>query len=169
MIYSDLDSLQRDKSQGGLYDMFITTFINNIKVEVFGYVIKKEEEMRPDLVCTSIYKKIDHVSFLCNLNNVKNPLSVKMGDIWLYVNENQIPTFTPSTATTDAVRQQLINKNKGAKVDPKRASEPTKPDTLPPTIKKETSPNVVVDDQLEVIILGSASASQRPKPNPAGQ
>ena len=163
MEYSDLNSLKRDSEQNGLYDLFTTTFVNNIKVEVFGHVVSKEEEMRPDLISKAIYKRMDHVSFLCDLNNVKNPLSVKAGDIWLYVNEDQITLFKPTEAVKDNVRQELINKNKGAKKDPKRDTTPKK-EPLPPTIKKETTPNVTVDDQKAEIILGAVSASERPKP-----
>jgi len=163
MEYKDLNTLKRDSDQGGLYDMFTTTFVNNILIEVYGHVVTREEEMRPDLISKTIYKNMDHVSFLCNLNNVKNPLSVKSGDIWLYVNEDQITLFNPTQATKDNIRQELVNKNKGAKVDPKR-KDGTKKESLPPTIKKETTPNVTINEQKAEIILGKSSASERPKP-----
>lgn len=163
MIYSDLNDLQRDSKQQGLYDMFTTTFINNTAIEVFGHVVTKEEEMRPDLICNTIYKRIDFVSFLCDLNNVKNPLSVKTGDIWLYVNEKEVALFKPNSETKDNIRQELINKNKGAKKDPNR-SDKSIPDQLPPTIKKNTTPNITIDDAKSEVILGNFSASERPKP-----
>jgi hypothetical protein len=125
--------------------------------------VTKEEEMRVDLISKFIYKKMGYESFLCNLNNVKNPLSVKAGDIWLYVNEDKIPFFNPTPEVKDNLRQELINKNKVAKKDPKRDNTPKK-DPLPPTIKKETSPNVTINEEKDVIILGKSSASERPKP-----
>lgn len=168
MTYKDLEKLPRDSEQSGLFDMFTSVFFNNITIEVFGYVIRKEDEMRIDKVCQKIYGNMDNVSFLCNLNNIKNPLSVKSGSIILYVNENLIQNFNPPAETVDQVRLQLLNNNKAKKTDQKRKEiNIPQQDPLPTTIKKQTKPNIIVDDQKEEIILGPQSASERPVSKPS--
>lgn len=165
MIYKDTDILKRNSNQSGLYDLFTTTFINNINVEVFGYVVAKEEEMRIDKISEKIYGKIEFSSFLCNINFIKNPLSIKTGDILLYVTEKDIDKFTPTPEITDTIRQDLLGNNKINKIDKARKDTivPQK-DALPPTIKKETKPNIIIDNVKEEVILGPASANERPAP-----
>lgn len=156
MEIEELNNLPRDPNQGGLYDIFVTTFVDNISVRIFGWLVPKECEMRIDLVCNSLYKNTKHVGILMALNNIQNPLSIKEGDIILYVNEKDIDKFKQGKINSDKVRTDLVNANKGNKKDPARIEfqkNKKQNDALPPTIKKNSSPNVIVNPNTQEIIL----------------
>ena len=116
------------------------------------YIVSEFEEMRMDIICDSIYKKTDYVDFLCNLNNIFNPLSVKSGDEILYVDENLIPQFRPERSENDDIRKQISNKRKQSKVDPVRTKfKEDKVDSLPPTItKKDYNPVKYKDGKISI-------------------
>lgn len=156
MEIDDLKNLQRDPDQGGMYDVFATTFVDNASVKIFGYVVTQECEMRIDLICREIYNNIKHTGFLLSINNILNPLSISEGTIMLYVNEKDIDKFKQGKINSDKVRQDLVNANKGNKKDPARIEfqkNKKQNDALPPTIKKDSSPNVIVNTNTQEIIL----------------
>jgi hypothetical protein len=166
MLFKDLENLIKETGGEGLYDLFIQTFKNNLDIPLKGYIVQREDEMRIDKISTTLYGSSNNASFLLNLNNIKNPLTIKQGEILLYVDVGQVRLFEPDKPVDDAVRKDLINNNKAAKKDANRKEylDTNQADALPVTIKKSSIPNVTVDDQKAEIILGSASASERPTP-----
>jgi len=108
MDIEELNNLPRDPNQGGLYDIFVTTFVDNISVKIYGWVVPKECEMRIDLVSNSFYKNTKHAGVILALNNIQNPLSIKEGDIILYVNEKDIDKFKQGKINSDTIRTNLV-------------------------------------------------------------
>jgi len=98
MDFKTLQFLERDKDQNGLYNLFATTFVMNRNVQVFGYPVQKGEDMRIDLIINSIYKNDKHANFILDINNIVNPVTIKAGDLLLYVNEEDIVKYRPNPA-----------------------------------------------------------------------
>ena len=156
MNIEELNVLPRDPNQGGLYDIFVTTFVDNLYVKIFGFLVTKECEMRIDLVSNLLYKDTKYVGVLMALNNIQNPFSIKEGDIILYANEKDLDKFKQGKINSDTIRTNLVNANKGTKKDPARIEfqkNKKQNDSLPPTIKKDSSPNVIVNPNTQEITL----------------
>lgn len=158
--FNSIDNLERDRDQSGLYDLFVTTFIENKTVLVYGYKVQRGEEMRIDKICNSIYKKTDYLSFLLSLNNIMNPLTIKAGDLIIYVKEEDIAKFTAFTGDNTKLRERVLNKvisDKKQKIDKSRKDYIQKRksvDPLPPNIKQNsTSPMTITENGLIKIII----------------
>lgn len=167
--FKDLESLERDRDQSGLYDLFVTSYVENKKVIVYAYKVQRGEEMRMDKICMSIYKNINHMSFLLQLNNIINPLTIKAGDLILYVNEEDTTKFKPSPEESNKLRDRVLNKaisDKKQKIDKSRKDYLQKRksiDPLPPNVKQSpTSPLTVTEDGVIKIIVDK-EVSQRSK------
>tara|TARA_R110000772_G_scaffold2410_1_gene8293 strand:+ start:18162 stop:18647 length:486 start_codon:yes stop_codon:yes gene_type:complete len=101
------------------------------------YYVTEFEEMRLDLISNLLYGDVDHVDFLCSINNIKNPLSIKRGDAIAYVSSDDVSQFKVQNADKDDVRRKISNIRKRTKVDPNRTNYlNSKSFSLPPTITK---------------------------------
>jgi len=158
--FKELDDLERDRNQSGLYDLFTTTFVDNKKILVYGYKVQRGEEMRIDNICQRLYNNIEHLSFLLQINNIQNPLTIKAGDLLFYVREDDIPAFKADPEDASKFRDRVINK---AVSDKKQQIDETRKDyvntrkavdALPPNIKQTAdSPVQVSTDGVLNIIL----------------
>jgi len=167
--FKEIESLERDRNLSGLYDFFVTTFIDNKKVIVYGYKVQRGEEMRMDKICQSIYKNQNHLSFLMNLNNIINPLTIKVGDLILYVNEEDIIKFKASPEESNKLRDRVLNKvisDKQQQIDKSRKEYVQKRsavDALPPNIKPSANSPMTISSDGVIKIIIDKDQSQRPK------
>lgn len=139
MRLEQLDNILSRDNPTDLYDLtkinFTLSSLSNINVG--SYIVPEYEEMRMDLICTSIYGDTNHVDFLCSLNNIKNPLSVKRGNVLIYVEKDQISLFKLTDVNNDEVRKIISNKRKRTKVDPNRTKYLNeKSHSLPPNMTR---------------------------------
>jgi len=157
--FSSIDKLERDREQGGLYDLYVTYFTNNKRIIVYGYKVQRGESMRIDNICNKIYKNLNHLTFLMDLNNILNPLTIKDGDLIFYVNEDDIPSFKAPAEEGAKIRDKVINKaisDKKQQIDKARQDYVKKRkqvDALPPNIKQTSSQAISVDNGVVKIIL----------------
>ena len=140
MEFKDLENIQRE-SQDELYDL--TSLYFQYKQDVLDqfeqvYIVESYDEMRLDIVCYNIYGSTDYVDFLCDLNNISNPLNIKGGTEIIYVPDNIIASFRPERSDTKVVRDKINNARKQTKVDPNRKKyNEEKSQSLPPTVTKK--------------------------------
>ena len=85
MNFYDITSLLKINTEDGqLYDLFSQTFSLK-RLPNYEYIVRKEEEMRIDLISFSIYKTTDYADMILNLNDIDNPLNIKSGDVIYYI------------------------------------------------------------------------------------
>ena len=152
----NLDNLQRE-NQDELYDLTEKIFVFNkssFAINRRKYKVSREEEMRLDVISENIYGTPDYVDFLCNLNNIKNPLLVREGMIIYFVPEAIIEQFRPELKDRTNVREKISNDRKKTKIDPKREKfKKQKSESLPPSVtKKDFNPVKFKDGK---VIIGN--------------
>lgn len=159
MNFTSIDKLERDRKQEGLYDLYVTFFNNNKQILVFGYKVQRGESMRIDSICNKIYKSLNHVSFLMDLNNIQNPLTIKEGDLLLYVKEDDIINFAAPLEEGAKIRDKIVNKvisDKKQQIDKTRQNyiKTRKPvDALPPNVKQQEGSSLTVENGVVKVIL----------------
>jgi hypothetical protein len=143
------------KKDTGFYDLTQPVFRFESGLAIFPHIVEKEEEMRMDLISFRLYGTTDHTAFLCRLNNIVNPLNIKEGTTLVYVQENNIASFTPEEENfVETVKQTFINLNKKRRVDTKREEFlKTENVSLPPTFNENDTDNVTLNDD-GVITIG---------------
>lgn len=137
----------------GLYDFTVSTFTYKLNFNLFAHVVKKDEEMRIDLIANRIYENTLNIDMLLELNNIVMPLNIHEGDVLFYVRDIDVQNFRVQPNILNQLKTQLINTNKKVRIDKnrkKRIEEDTL--SLPPTInQRETEPVKISGDN---IILG---------------
>jgi hypothetical protein len=167
--FGTIEKLERDRSQGGLYDLYTTFFVYNSRVLIYGYKVQRGESMRIDNICNKIYNNLNHQSFLLELNNIQNPLTIKEGDLILYVKENDIPLFKAPPELGAKIRDKVINNaisDRKQKIDKARQDYIRKRkevDALPPNIKQSPETPITVDDSGVVRIILDKDQSEKVK------
>lgn len=140
MKLPDLENIKR-VDQTELYDLTQISFTYNPELILRNYsiyVVEESDQMRMDLICFNIYGNTDNIDFLCNINNIKNPLSVKEGMYILYTDPNLISSFRPDRIKYDKIREVISNQRKKSKPDPKRKKyNDEKSQSLPPSVTKK--------------------------------
>lgn len=134
------------KKNDGTFDLTLNTFDSNSDslLTALPYTIQKGEEMRIDLISETLYRDIDDIDILCNINNIDNPLNFKEGEIIVYPSKDAIdnlrfndPALTdeeditqvPSKQTRkDPNRKQYIDNNR--KLPPNQLPEKLDPINL---------------------------------------
>ena len=148
MIIYDLDNINKVDE---FYDLTQLTF-NFTTEQPFGrYVVQTGEEMRIDLVCQSIYGNTDFVDLLCSLNNIDNPLNVRVDQEIIYPIDN-FEIYRYSEPNSDDTLTILANSNKLSRKDPNRKEYLENNLALPPTILKKRTNQFNIDSKN--IILG---------------
>lgn len=147
----DLDKLIRDPKQDNLYNLFDPTFKLNLGYNLREFIVGPEQEMRIDLVCQEIYKSVDQVDFLCDLNNIDNPLNIKEGDSILYANYDAISNFRVTIVDNNESRAKLLNVNKSSKKDSNRQKYVEQNFALPPNMKQVPDSAVKIENGQIVI------------------
>jgi hypothetical protein len=145
MLINDLEKLSRDPKQENLYDLFNKTYVDFPSSKSSQYVVDQDEEMRIDLICYRIYGNVEQVGFLCNYNQIDNPLNIKQGDIINYIEVTEIKLFESEDVTNDEVRKGLLNANKSSRKDSVRQAFIESGYSLPPNFREEPVAPVVVD------------------------
>lgn len=134
MEFYDIESLMRvDTEEGKLYDLFAQTFSLK-RLPKYEYIVKKEEEMRIDLVSYSIYKNVDYCDMILDLNDIDNPLNIMGGDILYYVPLNELDDFKVKVTQAMEKRKQLLSLDKANLKDPNREKFIEDNYQLPPTV-----------------------------------
>jgi len=135
----DIDKLKRN-IDGGLYDLTQATFQYVDDIPLYEYIVQAGEEMRIDLICESIYqnKNIKYIDILCNINNIDNPLNVKVGQSIIYPDEANIGRFRYEDPINrgNEIKEAFIKTkpNKSTRQDDKRKQYLENNTSLPPTI-----------------------------------
>lgn len=133
MEFFDIKTLVRDDNQDGLYDLFAETFVfRGIDTTTSQYTVQREQEMRIDLVSNDVYKSLEYIDFILNLNDIDNPLNIMSGDTILYIDTEFVDTYRVTTKEA-ATRNTFVNANKTTKKDPNRQEYVENNYQLPPT------------------------------------
>jgi len=165
--FGTLEKLERDPDQGGLYNLYATVFVYNKKVLLYGYKVQRGEAMRIDNICNKIYNNTNHQSFLMDINNIQNPMTIKEGDLLLYVEEDDIPSFKAPKELGPKLRNEVINKaitDKKKQIDGARQDYLKKRqevDPLPANIKQTPESAINVGDDGVVKIILDKDQSER--------
>jgi hypothetical protein len=131
----DIDKLQRLASNQDLYDLTKLTFRATYEGVSFGtYKVQKGEEMRIDLVCSSIYGNVDNIDIILSINNISNPLNIKEGVILRYPTSDSITKLRIKDSKNNNVQAELASSNKASTPDPDRQKYVEQNYTLPPNI-----------------------------------
>lgn len=128
----DISILKRDPNQSDLYDLTEPTFTQPI-LTPFQMIVTKEQEMRIDLISYELYKSVDYVDFLLNLNDIDNPINIKQGDVILYTSIDKFELCKIAPNTNDVKQKTLLSPNKSSKKDPNRQQYIEDNYQLPPT------------------------------------
>jgi hypothetical protein len=143
----------KELGQTDFYDLTESTFRSRVDVSYNYYYVQKNEEMRIDLVCYSIYNNTDYIDILLNVNEIDNPLNIKYGDVIKYPSDKDIPLFRVKTESKD-ITNTLINKNKSTRKDKNRNKYIEENFTLPPTVLQNTIEPVIQEGDNIVIGAG---------------
>lgn len=147
----DIDKLKRDINQDNLYDLFSPTYKGAKGYQQGTYVVSPEEEMRVDLVSNSVYKSVDYVDFICNLNEIDNPLNIMEGDFLLTAPLESIDIYRANNVDVSEARRSLLNANKSTKIDENRKQYIEQNYALPPTfLDVPTDPVKVENNQIVI-------------------
>lgn len=155
MLINDIEKLSRDPRQGDLYDLFNKTYIDFPGAKFSQYVVDQDEEMRLDLICFRIYGNVEHLGFLCNFNQIDNPLNIKQGDIINYIEVTEIKLFENEDVKNEDVKKRLLNSNKSSRKDPNRQTFIESESSLPPNFKQEPLASITVDPVTNILKISS--------------
>jgi hypothetical protein len=141
-----------DKDQSGNYDLTQLTFEYLSPDNLSTYTVQRGEEMRIDLVCQNIYNNTDYIDIICNINNIDNPLNIRVGDKLFYPELDDIQQFRFSEKKSDDSLNKLSNPNKSYKKDPNRKNYIDNNRSLPPTILKDRINPFNLDDPGKIVL-----------------
>jgi hypothetical protein len=144
MKYNDLENILKDEL--GDWDLTQITFEFPSNIRLYTYIVKKDEEMRIDLVCKSIYGKLDHIDIICNLNNIDNQLNIKAGERLLYPNEFDINTLKFTEQENNKIINEVTNTDKSNRIDKNRKKYLLNNQSLPPTLLDKPIEQVDIDN-----------------------
>lgn len=130
----DINSLFRMSTEDGeIYNLFEQTFSLR-RLPNYEYIVRREEEMRIDLISFSIYKTTDYADLILNLNDIDNPLNIKYGDVLYYVPYGEIEDFRIKSTQKIENRKQLLSMDKSNIKDSNREKFIEGDYQLPPNI-----------------------------------
>lgn len=113
MKYYTLDNTKRDIKQNNLYDLIYPLLTYKRKPKTINtYVVKKNREMRLDLICYDIYGSSIYIDELMHMNGIIDPYSVKDGDIIKWAPLDELLGYRETYNNLDNVRNELNNDNK---------------------------------------------------------
>lgn len=135
-----------------LYDMTKTTFIYRNDIKLNYYYVQEEDEMRIDLICYKIYKSLDHMDVLLNINNIDNPLNIKCGDIIKYPIREDIEKYKLYNKNINDGNKNKLSFNKNKHKDENRENYIKNNYSIPPTVLENPLEPVV--DNGDYLIIG---------------
>lgn len=151
--------------QDGLYDLFRPTIICSNQ-GLSEYIVKKEEEMRIDLLFKNIYDLLpDSVSYyyknidiLLAINNIDNPLNIKEGMVIKYPTLGEFDIYRYGESERDKAKESTIAKlgvpNKKTKQDPARSKYLKDNVSLPPTANQSPKQPISFDKNNNKLYIG---------------
>lgn len=160
MEINDINDLKKDSNNDNLYNLTQRTFKFPANLELESYTIQSGEEMRIDLVCQSIYGNTNYIDIILNINNIDNPLNIKVGETIQY------PTIANlRTLVYDDIQQKQSSKNVSDQVQVITPQKATRRDlnrkkyveekfSLPPTVLSQPVEQVKVTDDKVIIGTG---------------
>jgi hypothetical protein len=148
----DLDSLRKDSNQNNLYDLFEPTFQPLPGYQQNLFVVDRDCEMRIDIVCNKIFKKVDVLDAIMNLNDIDNPLNIMENDNIYFTSIDALDDFRLSEIDKKDTRNKLTNPNKANKKDKNREKYIENNFSLPPTFLPE--PKSSISFEGDKVILG---------------
>jgi hypothetical protein len=120
MVLYNLDILERDSNQDGLYDLFTSTFKSSKSVELSTYNVSSEQSMRMDIISKEVYKSTEYLDLIMDLNEIDNPLNIMMGDELRNPPFENIQFYRLKNTNFEINKNQLIDVEKQTNVDPNR-------------------------------------------------
>jgi hypothetical protein len=159
------DLLRTLKNPPVIYDLFKPTIIFDIK-DLQTYVVKREEEMRIDLLFQNIYELessiimeyLSEIDIILTLNNIDNPLNIKEGMSILYPPIGALYKYrkmdTDGEKSKEKISKKLAVPNKQTKEDPSRKSYVENGYSLPPTVNSKPTPSVRFDNKNNKLSVG---------------
>jgi hypothetical protein len=136
----DIDTLRFSFDREVKYNLFNITFQVQENLQQSPYVVGRDAEMRMDSISFDIYESANELDFLCNLNDIDNPLNVMEGDIVFFTAYGAIDSFRIRQNSTDETRNRLLNVNKNPKKDKNRQKYVEDGFQLPPTFTPVPTP-----------------------------
>lgn len=141
-----------------LFDLTTPSFIWRDDIALYSYVVKKEFDMRVDLIMQDIYdldpilanEHLSDIDVICYINNIDNFLNIREGMVLLVPALDNINEFRYNLDSLEesklSVRDKLIVPNKSTKVDPKRKKYVEDGYSLPPVVKDNPEPPVKINN-----------------------
>jgi len=148
-----------------IYDLFKPTIIVDTK-NLGSYTVKREEEMRIDLLFQNIYELessiilsyLGEIDIILALNNIDNPLNIKEGMVILYPPLGELYKYRKVDTDGEKAKEKVVKKlavpNKQTKEDSSRKSYVENGYSLPPTVNSTPKPAVTFDTKNGKISVG---------------
>jgi len=153
---------RRDKEGNIIFNLFKSIFQIDPRVELFEYVVQKEDEMRIDIVMSKIYgvsigeisTYLREIDIILHINGINNPLNIKKGMVIKYPNFAEVGSFRITEEDVDvsnSVKKRLSFPNKKTRKDKSRQEFIDNGYSLPPTVLKTPKDPVRLEDGKFVI------------------
>jgi len=145
--FANEDRLKKEEDSN-LYNLNTRTVLYNKRISnPFKHIVSEDENMRMDIISIRLFGSVKFVEELMVLNNIRNPFSIKEGDIINYLNledMNYLHGFDPDNTKN---YEKLINKNKNTKIDPNRKINTG----MLPSTKPSSMEQVQIDDVNKIL------------------
>lgn len=141
-----------------LYDLSTPSFIYRSDISLNTYTVKREEEMRIDLIFKNMYGLepnevgiyLENIDVILYINNIDNPLNIKSGISILYPAMEDLTKFRYDLNQLEeskySKKEKIIFPNKSTKKDKNRESFKANKYSLPPVVLDEPRPPVRIKD-----------------------
>lgn len=151
MEIKSLDGVQY--ADADISRLYALTYIKGESVALYPFILKRQHEMRIDLVSFDMYGSTDYVDAIMDLNGLVNPFAVKEGQMLFYTRAENIKTLRTERTQLDALRDALIDRSKKHKTDAARQDYRSRQSqveqdkrALPPTVRKEGADTSTYDN-----------------------
>jgi hypothetical protein len=143
-----------------LYDISRPSFVFRSDLFLKSYTVKKEHEMRIDLMFQDIYNLqpnevglyLENIDVICYINNIDNPLNIKAGLILIVPSIDDFEKFRVNIDTLEedklSIRERLVVPNKTTRKDKDREDFKKNGFSLPPVVMDKPRPPVRISNGL---------------------
>lgn len=143
-----------------LYDLTTPSFLyrTNDEVNLREYVVRKEDEMRIDLIFQSMYNLepnevgnfLNNIDIILYINNIDNPLNIREGLTLLYPLFDDFSKFRYELSQLEeeklSIKEKLVVPNKTTKKDKDREKFKANNYLLPPVVLDTPKPPVRISN-----------------------
>lgn len=142
-----------------IIDLAAPSMRKGVEVKVLNYVlVRKEEEMRPDMLTQRYYGDMTNTEMLLKMNGVSNPFSIQEGDLMIITDpvSGRVAMTNNLVVNKGDVRKQYFQPEKEGKPDP-RLKTFEKRQRVQPNVKKSgpaLPPNYANPGDKEISIEG---------------